>query len=51
MIEQELLVPHRWGIETDVIVAGSGRPGFPAATSAPLRAVAAYEPGEGGKIV
>jgi hypothetical protein len=28
MIEQELLAPHRWGIETDVVVARLGTAGF-----------------------
>jgi hypothetical protein len=28
MIEQEPLVPHRWDIETDVVVARLGTAGF-----------------------
>jgi hypothetical protein len=51
MIEQEPVVPHWWDIETDVVVARFGRRVFPDATSDRLRDVAAYEPGEGGKIV
>jgi hypothetical protein len=50
MIEQEPLVPYQSDIETDVIVARLGRRVFPAATSDLLRAVAAYEPGQRGKM-
>jgi hypothetical protein len=52
MIEHTRSLPTHWDLEADVVVAGFGAAGFfRHATSNPLRAVAAYEPGEGGKIV
>jgi hypothetical protein len=50
MIEQEPLVPLQWDIETDVVVARLVTGGRHTASD-PLRAVAAHEPGEGGKII
>ena len=52
MIEQKSLVPHQWDIETGVVGAGFGAAGFSGTQRLiPLRAIAAYEPGEGGNIM
>jgi hypothetical protein len=52
MIEHTRSLPIHWDLEADVVVAGFGAAGFSGTQRLiPLRAVAANEPGEGGKIV